>query len=197
VVLSADLGVLVRRFLLLPIVSFIVATSAAVLPDGGPSVPRVETTHRATYRAPGLGEPVDVQALAEQELARQAAEEAARLEAERLAAEEAERAAEAARVAEQERRAQPSTSSILVLPAEGCVPGNPHASFIYQRESGCRTDAYNAGGCRGLGQACPGSKLPCSDQDFACQHAWFESYALARYGSWEAAYHFWLGHHWW
>lgn len=137
----------------------------------------------------------------------------AQLEADRLAAEEAERARIAAELeaaaAEEQRRlaaaatpAPPQQQSPPQVqhdepPAGDCVPGNPYASFIYQRESGCRTWAYNAGGCRGLGQACPGSKLPCNDDDFACQHEWFEGYALGRYGSWEAAYAFWLRNHWW
>ncbi len=57
--------------------------------------------------------------------------------------------------------------------------------------------AVNGGGCAGIGQACPGSKMGCSLSDAGCQLAYFESYALGRYGSWEAAYQFWIGHGWW
>ena len=46
---------------------------------------------------------------------------------------------------------------------------NPYKQFIYQHESGCRTNAVNSIGCAGLGQACPGTKLPCSLSDWVCQ----------------------------
>lgn len=69
-------------------------------------------------------------------------------------------------------------------------------AFIYQKESGNNPNAVNAGGCRGLGQACPGSKLPCG-ADYACQDAYFTKYAIDRYGSWTAAKAFWLENHWW
>lgn len=86
----------------------------------------------------------------------------------------------------------------VAAPVSGdCFGVNQYAAYIYQHESGCRTDATNGGGCRGIGQACPGSKLPCSDTDFACQHEWFSGYAESRYGGWEAAYQAWLVQHWW
>lgn len=80
--------------------------------------------------------------------------------------------------------------------ASNCNTGNPYKDFIYMKESGCRTTAVNSIGCRGIGQACPGSKLPCGD-DFACQDRWFSNYAITRYGSWESAYNFWLKNRWW
>lgn len=64
-------------------------------------------------------------------------------------------------------------------------------AFIYCHESGNNPGAINSGGCRGLGQACPGSKLPCGN-DYACQDQWFTSYMLQRYGTWEKAQAFWL-----
>ena len=70
-------------------------------------------------------------------------------------------------------------------------------AFIYQKESGNNPAAINSIGCRGLGQACPGSKLPCSNTDYACQDAWFTNYAMTRYGSWENAKAFWIQNHWW
>jgi len=70
-------------------------------------------------------------------------------------------------------------------------------SFIYMKESGNNPAAVNPIGCRGLGQACPGSKLPCSDSDYTCQDNWFTNYMLERYGSWEAARQFWLQNNWW
>lgn len=80
--------------------------------------------------------------------------------------------------------------------AGNCVPDNKYASFIYLKESGCDPSAVNPSGCRGLGQACPGDKLPC-EADFACQHAYFTQYANDRYGGWEQAYNFWLQNNWW
>lgn len=69
-------------------------------------------------------------------------------------------------------------------------------SCIYHHESGNNPSAVNSIGCRGIGQACPGSKLPCG-ADYACQDAWFTNYAMTRYGSWENAWVFWQQHSWW
>lgn len=74
--------------------------------------------------------------------------------------------------------------------------GNADKDFIYMHESGNRTTAVNSIGCRGLGQACPGTKLPCGD-DYACQDAWFTKYMQQRYGSWSNARAFWERNHWW
>jgi len=73
---------------------------------------------------------------------------------------------------------------------------NQYAQYIYQHESGCNLNAINSIGCRGIGQACPGSKLPCG-ADYACQNAFFTNYAISRYGSWYNAYQVWLVQHWW
>lgn len=141
---------------------------------------------------------------ADDDLGWQADQEAAARAAAIAALEAAEAQALADRLAEAVRRSlaavpapQPVATSPTALPdGYGCGGVNQYAAYIYYRESGCNPAAVNGGGCRGIGQACPGSKLPCGD-DFACQHAWFEGYALARYGSWEAAYNFWIGNHWW
>lgn len=74
---------------------------------------------------------------------------------------------------------------------------DPNLAFIYQHESGCRTNAIGPNGPCGLGQALPCSKLPCSLNDWACQNAWFTQYALARYGSTYNAYLYWLSHSNW
>lgn len=74
---------------------------------------------------------------------------------------------------------------------------NYYAHFIYMKESGCRTDSVNSLGCRGIGQACPGSKLPCSNYDYPCQNRFFTAYAVNRYGGWQQAYNAWLRQHWW
>ena len=88
-----------------------------------------------------------------------------------------------------------NVSGTQKVSAAGCT-GNVYKDYIYMHESGCRTTAVNSIGCRGIGQACPGSKLPCGD-DFACQDAWFSNYAITRYGSWENAYNFWVKNRWW
>lgn len=84
-------------------------------------------------------------------------------------------------------------------PVSAVVAGcgdNEWAQYIYQHESGCNLNAVNSGGCRGIGQACPGSKLPCG-ADYACQNAYFTDYANSRYGGWQQAYNFWVNNHWW
>jgi hypothetical protein len=93
----------------------------------------------------------------------------------------------------------PAVAPIAQAPAPsvtGCG-SDPLMAKIYQLESGCRTGAYNELGCRGLGQACPGSKLPCTDSDWNCQDAWFRQYAVDRYGSIYQAYVFRINHNWW
>lgn len=109
--------------------------------------------------------------------------------------------------AEQQRLANAAPRlSATAYAATGCNTGNAAKDFIYMKESGCNPGAINPGGCRGLGQACPGSKLPCSDSDYACQDAWFTNYMSQRYGTWEAAKAHWLARvpingrdvgHWW
>jgi resuscitation-promoting factor RpfB len=83
------------------------------------------------------------------------------------------------------------------------IPSDQHgaADYIISRESGWRLNARNSGGCLGLGQACPGSKLtnvcPNYATDAICQLQFFNNYAVKRYGSWNAAYNFWVVNHWW
>lgn len=94
------------------------------------------------------------------------------------------------------KAAQAATGVASVSAQSGCNTGNPYKDYIYMKESGCRPSAVNSIGCRGIGQACPGTKLPCG-ADFSCQDAYFSNYAISRYGSWENAYNFWINHHWW
>lgn len=104
---------------------------------------------------------------------------------------------ESARVlAEAQAQAASAPAPAPVVRQTYSLPANQAKAFIYQHESGNNPSAVNSIGCRGLGQACPGSKLPCG-ADYACQDAWFTNYAMTRYGSWEAAYQFWLQHSWW
>ncbi|HET7827445.1 MAG TPA: LysM domain-containing protein [Candidatus Saccharimonadales bacterium] len=80
-------------------------------------------------------------------------------------------------------------------PVSGCGD-NQYANFIYMHESGCRTTAVNPGGCYGIGQACPGSKIAYCGADYTCQNAFFTAYAN-KYGGWAGAYAFWVAHGWW
>lgn len=104
-------------------------------------------------------------------------------------------------------KAVSTVSSVYIAPAGKTVPAvsmsvvdcgsDPNMAFIYQHESGCRTDAIGPNGPCGLGQALPCSKLPCSLNDWSCQNFWFTNYAISKYGSTYAAYQWWLGHSWW
>lgn len=90
-----------------------------------------------------------------------------------------------------------ATKQTIQAPPSGGCGDNPYASYIYSKESGCRTTARNASGCYGIGQACPGSKIAHCGSDYACQNAWFTNYAIQRYGSWENAYNFHKTRGWW
>jgi len=96
------------------------------------------------------------------------------------------------KLAEKQRVASIQTAQVFAAQAN-C--GSPKMC-IYMKESGNNPLAVNSIGCRGIGQACPGSKLPCG-ADYACQDAWFTNYAIQRYGSWDAAWVFWQANHWW
>lgn len=88
------------------------------------------------------------------------------------------------------------------LMTQAGIPASQHeaAEYIITRESRWRLDARNAGGCLGLGQACPGSKLvnvcPNYANDAICQLKFFTSYVNGRYGGWNGAYQFWIVNHW-
>lgn len=82
--------------------------------------------------------------------------------------------------------------------AQVAVSDNAAMLFIFSHESGNNPGAINASsGACGLGQALPCSKMPCSLSDYACQVNFFTQYAVDRYGSWAAAYSFWVAHAWW
>lgn len=77
------------------------------------------------------------------------------------------------------------------------VSANGAKAFIYAHESGNNPNATNPHGCYGLGQDCNGVVRHACGADYACQDAYFTSYAMRRYGSWENALAFWQSHHWW
>lgn len=71
--------------------------------------------------------------------------------------------------------------------------------YIYNHESGNNPLAKNSIGCLGIGQSCSPAVLlsACPTLNYACEDAFFTSYAVNRYGGWIQAYSFWLGHSWW
>ncbi len=77
-----------------------------------------------------------------------------------------------------------------------------YVDYIVSRESRWNAGAQNASsGAYGLCQALPASKMASSGSDYrtnpVTQLKWCDGYAKGRYGSWEAAYNFWLSRHWW
>lgn len=92
-------------------------------------------------------------------------------------------------------------NKIAVMAAAGISPSDyAYVDYVFSRESRWNAAAVNAGGCTGLGQACPGSKLaavcPGWQDDPVCQTRFFSGYA-SRYGGWEGAYNAWIRKHWW
>lgn len=95
-----------------------------------------------------------------------------------------------------------STAKLSTSASSGAVSScgdNSYANYIYTHESSCSTTITNGGGCLGIGQACPGSKLSnvCPNLDYACENQFFTAYANSAYGGWLGAYNFWLAHSWW
>jgi hypothetical protein len=79
-----------------------------------------------------------------------------------------------------------------------------YVDFIINHEAGWNgTLTYNrqGSGAYGICQALPGRKMASAGADWQTntltQLKWCNGYALARYGSWENAYHFWLKKRWW
>ncbi|NHI16903.1 transglycosylase SLT domain-containing protein [Microbacterium excoecariae] len=73
-----------------------------------------------------------------------------------------------------------------------------YVDYIVSAESGWNPNATNASsGACGLVQALPCSKVPGNGYDPVDNLAWGSGYAVGRYGSWAAAYQFWVTNHWW
>ena len=77
-----------------------------------------------------------------------------------------------------------------------------YVNFIIEHESHWNPLSRNTrSGATGLCQALPGSKMASAGADWATnpitQLRWCNGYAVGRYGSWSAAYEFWIKHHWW
>jgi len=87
-----------------------------------------------------------------------------------------------------------------IMAAAGISSGDyGYVNYVISRESNWNPAAVNGGGCLGLGQACPGSKLTavCSLSDPVCELKYFTGYANGRYGGWGGAYNFWTSHGYW
>lgn len=98
------------------------------------------------------------------------------------------------------------TASSTELMTLAGIPQNQWAyvDFIINHEAGWNgTLTYNrqGSGAYGICQALPGRKMASAGADWQTntltQLKWCNGYALARYGSWENAYHFWLKNRWW
>lgn len=67
------------------------------------------------------------------------------------------------------------------------------AQLLINGESGCNPHAVNAASVAcGIAQEVPCGKSGCSLDDAVCQLRWMQTYVIARYGSWGAAWAFWL-----
>ncbi|MFD8086412.1 transglycosylase SLT domain-containing protein [Kitasatospora sp. NPDC059722] len=98
--------------------------------------------------------------------------------------------------------ASAATASPQAIAAQ-IVPADQLASFsqIISHESGWNVTATNpSSGSYGLGQALPASKMASAGADWktnpATQIKWALDYMNTRYGSPNAAWTFWQGHHW-
>lgn len=90
-----------------------------------------------------------------------------------------------------------------VMAAAGIAKSDyPYVNYIVSHESRWNAAATNrSSGAYGLCQALPGSKMASAGSDWqtnpVTQLKWCSGYATGRYGSWGAAYNFWVSHHWW
>lgn len=85
------------------------------------------------------------------------------------------------------------------MAAAGIDSGNwGYVDYIVSKESGWNPNATNSSsGACGLVQALPCSKVPGNGYDPIDNLRWANGYATGRYGSWAAAYDFWISNHWW
>jgi uncharacterized protein YabE (DUF348 family) len=84
----------------------------------------------------------------------------------------------------------------------GIAPGDyNYVDYIVSHESGWNPAASNPSGAYGLCQALPGSKMASYGADWqtnpVTQLRWCNGYAKGHYGSWAAAYSFWISHRYW
>lgn len=84
-----------------------------------------------------------------------------------------------------------------VKPQVYTLPADQAKAYIYSHESGNNPASVNSIGCYGLGQDCNGVVRSRCGVNYACQDTYFTDYCMGRYGSWAAAYNFWVSHKWW
>jgi hypothetical protein len=78
-----------------------------------------------------------------------------------------------------------------------------YVDYIVDNESGWGVTKWNYGGsgAYGLGQALPASKMAVYGDDYltnpVTQLKWADASAKGRYGSWAAAYNYWVNYHVW
>ena len=121
------------------------------------------------------------------------------LEAEAYNAQQAALAAEAE--AQREYTAQVAQAAYMapncaLWMAEAGITDPINAYKIIMFESGCRPDVMNAEGACGIPQALPCSKLPGYPNDPVAQLEWMQSYVVARYSTWAAAWQQELNYSW-
>ncbi len=96
-----------------------------------------------------------------------------------------------------------ASSKYEIMAAAGISSSDyTYVDYIVTKESNWNSTAANPmSSAYGLCQALPGSKMASAGSDWATnpvtQMRWCDSYATSRYGSWAAAYSFWISHHWW
>ena len=89
------------------------------------------------------------------------------------------------------------------MAAVGISPSDyGYVNFILDHEAHWNPIAKNRhSGAYGICQALPGNKMASAGSDWETnpitQLRWCNSYAIGRYGSWAAAYEFWVKHKWW
>lgn len=92
-------------------------------------------------------------------------------------------------------------SAVMALAGINVDVDYPYVDYIVKKESGWRPLASNPSGAYGLCQSFPGSKMATAGADWqtnpVTQLKWCNGYAKARYGSWAAAYNYWLAHSNW
>jgi uncharacterized protein YabE (DUF348 family) len=96
-----------------------------------------------------------------------------------------------------------SDQSVSFLKSSNIAPSDyNYANYIICHESHWDPADENSSGCIGLGQSCSEAALEdfCPDWqvDAVCQLNFFNNYVTSHgYGSWEAAYDFWVSHGYW
>ncbi len=96
-----------------------------------------------------------------------------------------------------------SSSKTAIMSQAGISSSDyQYVDYIVNKESGWNSTAANpTSSAYGICQSLPGSKMASAGSDWqtnpVTQMKWCNSYAVDRYGSWGAAYNFWISNNWW